>query len=669
MKLRPVTSALYAAIFATACSSGGELADKRTPTGTQSIATSSDYSALYVANTDHGTIGRIPLAAGGAVTDVRVGERPTRIARAQGRVFVTLRGERKVAVLEEQGGALVEVGTVDVGAEPFGVVASADGARVYVSVSLANKVVELDGGSLAILREFTVENQPRWLALHPSGESLFVASAMGGHLTWIDLVGDRGAREVTFAVPSTFGADGTEVPLSRRLTGDLAISPNGELLLAPGLVVDNTTVIAEQDDGKSDEIPPSPGGYDAGRFNPVVVSVNLEDNGEPIVDTAQLIGVSTFTNVPIVGYPSSVAIDPKSELAIVTIEGAATAIALQIETTVSEPGVFDNALGAKSADAIAVPGGRGGFFGFSSRSHVAIGVPSGPRSVVFTDDDVPYVYGFLDRAVGELALAPVRERLTPSDTSNGEDVFVGAAPAPPFLDGTPQTATFEFSAQRTVQVADEVLSPLEVQGRRLFFAANDAKMAGVGSGVSCATCHFDGRNDGLTWSFSRGNRQTPSLAGKISLQAPVRWEGDRETVADDAMRTSQGLMGGRGLVHADAQAIEAFVDSTPDVDAPRLASEAAVQRGKAIFEDPAVACASCHNGPRFTDKKIYAMKGLERVQTRALVGLAATAPYYHDGSAKTLRELIDGATEAGMGNTSQLSAEQRADLEAYLLSL
>ncbi len=665
MKLRPVTSALYAVLFATAaCSSSGELSDKRLPTGSQTLATSSDYSALYVTNTDQGTIGRAAFA-GGEVAQVQVGQRPTRIARGGNRVYVTLRGDRQVAVLEEQGGSLAEVGRIEVGAEPYGVVASADGARVYVTVSMEDKVLEIDGGSLAILREWSVPGQPRWVALHPSGESLFVASAFTGRLTWIDLAGDR-ISEV--AIPTQDAFNGKREQFARRMTGDIAISPNGELLLSPALVVDHTTEVPEDDVNNL----PAPGGYDAGRFNPVVVAVNLEPNGQPIVETVSLVSVVAHAanGVSVVGYPSSVSIDPESQVAVVTIEGAGAAVAMSIETSApSEPGVFDNALG--SADAFApVPGGRG--VAFSARPSVVFGVPAGPRGVLFAEAGKPSVYSFLDHQVAQLDLTveAVRQRLSPDD-SNGSG-FAVSAPAPEVRMGPggpafPQ-AQFEFRAQKAVTVADEVLSPLEAQGRRLFFAANDSKMSAGGSGVSCATCHFDGRNDGLTWSFSRGDRQTPSLAGKVSLQAPVRWEGDRITVADDALKTSQGLMGGQGMVEADAAAIEAFIDSTPDVDAPLLASDAAVLRGKAIFESAEAACATCHNGPRFTDNKPHPMRGINAT-TRSLVGISASAPYYHDGVAKTLRDVLDMNDRDEMGRTSHLSDAQKDDLVAYLKSI
>jgi hypothetical protein len=68
------------------CSCGGaELSDARHPTGSQTIVTSSDYSALYVANTPEGSITRLPV--GGQPTNVALEGEPTRLARAGNRVF------------------------------------------------------------------------------------------------------------------------------------------------------------------------------------------------------------------------------------------------------------------------------------------------------------------------------------------------------------------------------------------------------------------------------------------------------------------------------------------------------------------------------------------------------------------------------------------------------
>lgn len=105
---------------------------------------------------------------------------------------------------------------------------------------------------------------------------------------------------------------------------------------------------------------------------------------------------------------------------------------------------------------------------------------------------------------------------------------------------------------------------------------------------------------------------------------------------------------------------------------------AAAQRGKALFEGQA-RCASCHSGASFTDApKLHAaaetgmatdearrsMTGMYR--TTPLRGAWQHPPYFHDGSAATLLDVVNHYdTVLNLG----LSEPQRADLEQYLLSL
>lgn len=92
-------------------------------------------------------------------------------------------------------------------------------------------------------------------------------------------------------------------------------------------------------------------------------------------------------------------------------------------------------------------------------------------------------------------------------------------------------------------------------------------------------------------------------------------------------------------------------------------------RGKTVFERPDVACASCHSGPRLTDNTSYSMLGMDAVQTRSLVGLAGSPPYFHDGSAHSLREVLIRSRDGSMGDTSMLTDREIDDLERYLKSL
>ncbi|MCC7385126.1 MAG: c-type cytochrome [Deltaproteobacteria bacterium] len=665
---------LPASLLVGACG-GGELGDGRFPTGSQVMTTSSDYQALYVAHPDQDKLIVVGLGDGGAAREIALGARPTRVARAGARVFVTLRGERKIAVLDEQDGTLALASKIDTGAEPFGVVANEEGTRVYVTVSLEDRVDELDAQSLAVLRSFTVRDQPRWLALHPSGQTLYVGSAMGGTLSSIDL--DRGTvAGITLPTESRFDPfSGAESVMSPRLTGDLTVSARGEELLAPVIYVDNRTPVQESE---SVDVPPPSGGYGdmsggVGRFNPVVAVVPVDGSGEPApLDQVELIAPRGFTGSVVSGYFASVTVDPASEVVMVTVEGSAAGLAFPLDVPRSTPGFLDvrgSAGEPPAADARAIGGGG---VDFQFRTTVAFQTAIGPRALLFSDDQKAHVFAFLDRVIGELRYDDVRTALVPDDS--GDHNFGGDRAAPAFVPGPGGDVGFiggsVLSTINHVEIATESLPALVAQGRRLFFATNDSRVTTVGANVSCATCHFDGRNDGLTWFFTRGGRQTPSLAGKVSLTAPVRWEGDRVTVADDAFRTSQGLMGGVGMSENDSQAIEAFIDSTPDVDVPlKGARDEATLRGKAIFERTDVGCGSCHSGERMTDNRKHSMFGLAEVKTRSLIGAAASAPYFHDGSAPDLRAVILRARDGSMGNTSMLSDAEIDDLVRYVSSL
>ena len=142
------------------------------------------------------------------------------------------------------------------------------------------------------------------------------------------------------------------------------------------------------------------------------------------------------------------------------------------------------------------------------------------------------------------------------------------------------------------------------------------------------------------------------------------------TVVEEVMVTSQGRMGGSGLRNAQAEKIAQFIDWTREADVPLANSESdAVVRGREIFHRTEVGCADCHNGAAWTDNETYDLYGLEQVRTPSLVGIAATAPYLHNGTASSIRMLLDWSRNQAMGDTSSLSESELNDLEQFVLSL
>jgi mono/diheme cytochrome c family protein len=104
---------------------------------------------------------------------------------------------------------------------------------------------------------------------------------------------------------------------------------------------------------------------------------------------------------------------------------------------------------------------------------------------------------------------------------------------------------------------------------------------------------------------------------------------------------------------------------------------AAAQRGRAVFEG-AGRCASCHQGDARTQEALHApgetgMDGAyaartatKRYRATPLRGLFQHAPYFHDGSARTLAAIVDHY-ETALG--LRLTPVQKADLVEYLKSI
>lgn len=596
-------------------------ADTMFPTGSQTIVGSPDGESVYVVDEDTQALVRYD-AKGETLVEVALDAVPGRVARAGHTVWVTLPAERAIAVLTEGLGGLRRTGTLETGAEPLGLVARADGERLYVALATSGEVRELTTSG-EVLRTWHVDGLPSWLALRPDGDGLYVGAANGGGLTWIDLVSGA-AHAVPLPSPLLAGDDG-DGPFSRRITGDLSVSDDGTLLAVPILLVDNFTQV----DAPTPNDPVTNGyssGNDSGmaglsRFNPAVAFVELDAAGQPDGPGAALVLVAAadLTGMVVRSYLSSVTLAPGGEMALATMEASDSVIALS--TTPSTTA------------------------GFAVSASVVVMTASGPRGVAFLDEGTAYVDCFVGRQVLELSADDLRERLGTSFRSSGFE-----------LDG--------------VDYSPSPLAPNVLDGRRLFHSAVEPTMAASGAGVSCSTCHPAGRNDGLSWNLEDGDRQTPSLAGGIAASAPFTWASGVRTVPDEVSITSQGRMGGEGLSLTEADLVAEYVESVRGPDVPaRASTDPAIARGAAVFARPDVGCAGCHTGALLTDNASWPLFGLDEVNTPALRGLAATAPYLHDGRAASLRDLLLLSVDGAMGDTSGLSDDELDDLEAYLASL
>jgi cytochrome c peroxidase len=209
--------------------------------------------------------------------------------------------------------------------------------------------------------------------------------------------------------------------------------------------------------------------------------------------------------------------------------------------------------------------------------------------------------------------------------------------------------------------------------------------------LSCATCHLDGGADARTWAgFPDGPRNTPVLFGAAGT-LPLHWNGDLDEL-QDVEHTIRDIQGGAGLVEGAAHptlgpgnagrsaaldALAAYLATLTPPPSPYTVDAETLARGERAFRR--WGCAVCHTGPGFTDLQAHTSgigdAALERRQagplprfdTPALLGAWAAAPYFHDGSAATLRDTFFSAGFHNMGPA--MNAQEVEDLVAYLQAL
>jgi cytochrome c peroxidase len=271
-------------------------------------------------------------------------------------------------------------------------------------------------------------------------------------------------------------------------------------------------------------------------------------------------------------------------------------------------------------------------------------------------------------------------------------------------------------------------------GRRLFFAP---ELSRDGS-TSCASCHAPASAyaDGLPVAPG-GARNTPTLLGVVEWRR-FTWADPSVTTLEVAVTRplqrpeelgSWGSAAVLARLRADPALWAAFRRAFPDADDPAtwehiaaslaafvrtlrvepgpydrfLAGDAAAltppaRRGQRLFVE--VGCANCHAGPALTNESYHSL-GLDgagqgdpglaahtgrpsdwgRFRVPSLRAVAQTAPYFHDGSAATLADVLavyaDGGRPAGRANpvrsgamgTILLTEQDKRDLIAFLESL
>jgi YVTN family beta-propeller protein len=575
------------------------------------------------------------------------------------RLYVVCEGTGEIAVLDANTSATLR--HIPVGRAPKGASLSADGKRLYVADSWSDNVSEIDTGSLEVVRRMKPGFEPN--AVLAAGKLLLAANRISNDISVIDastgaelkrLVAGRGASYLAASpdgsqVYSThiypgrapFGSPPSseitvvnvarqEVSARYRLPGaagvfHVAVSADGRLGIAAAMRPKNMIPLAHVEHGWVIGNALALFGEDIGP-EPVQVSIDELDR--------------YFTP------PFGVAIAGDKSTAYVSTTGSDSVTVISVPKLLA----FVRATGLEERKTLANDLS-------ASANYVTARIPVGraPKGIALSPDGKRlYVANRMDDTVSVI------------DTSTNRVVTAIALGAPKML-----------TAQR--------------RGERLFYSARFAFQGHFG----CANCHLEATFDGLSWDLEPDGFGKDIVDNRlledVSETAPYKWNGGNPNLETECgPRTEKFFYRSQSYDGYELDDLVTYIKAMPlrpnRYRLPDGELTPAQERGKAIFERARAKngkpipegnrCATCHSGPHYTNNRMFDVgsgKPTDRsplVDTPQLTNIALTAPYLHDGSARSLEEIWTVFNPRDThGVTNDLQKDELNDLIEYLKTL
>jgi len=181
----------------------------------EAFAFSPDGKTLYVSLEDDAKLGILDLPAFFAA---RPGKPDLRVAEAG----ESARDEDEPREKDADGEGVAGLTTIEVGAEPEGILVSPDGATVFVTSEVASMVHVVDTASRTLKANVVVGNRPRRFALTPDGKDLWVTSELSGSVSVLDMGSFRVKRSIEFKPRGFRPEDVTPVGITMTRDGRTA---------------------------------------------------------------------------------------------------------------------------------------------------------------------------------------------------------------------------------------------------------------------------------------------------------------------------------------------------------------------------------------------------------------------------------------------------------------
>jgi YVTN family beta-propeller protein len=571
-------------------------------------------------------------------------------------LYVVCQDSDEVRVLDPETGKVLS--SIHVGHVPRGITLAPDGRRIYVTNAWSDTVSVIDAQNREVIQTFRTGFEPTGVVVDKAGATLYAANRLSSDISVIDL------------------AKGEEIKrlLAGRGASYLTLSPDGKWIycthIYPNLGTARSVPESEItiiDTSTRRVVDRKPLRNVAGVFHAassadgklVAVAQLMPKNLIPLahVEHGTVFGNSLTLFGADVGGAIQIPIDEVDRY---------YALPWGVAITQDKSKIFLTTAGSQSVTVIDVPrllktvrARRQSFANDLSASaeYVTARIPVGrnPRGV---------------------ALSPYGKRLYVANR----------------LDDT--LSVIDINADKVISTID-LGGPKNIdvlrRGERLFYTAGFSFQGQYG----CSNCHLDSTIDGLEWDLEPDgfgkdivdNRSLENLAGT----EPFKWNGGNPDMPTECgPRTEKFFFRSQSFNQQELTDLVTYVYSLPYRPNRYRSADGdltpAQERGKAIFERTKTKrglpipepnqCTYCHSGPKYTNQKQIDV-GTGRATDRSSVidvpqlsNVAYSAPYLHDGSAKSLEEIwtIYNPKDTH-GVTNDLTKDELNDLIEYLKTL
>jgi YVTN family beta-propeller protein len=550
-----------------------------------------------------------------------------------------------------------------VGRVPRGISLSPDGTRLFVTNSWDDTLSVIDTKTLAVTATWPVGAEPSSVVEDRAAKRLYVANRIGNDVAVLNA--ETGAEEKRL--------------LAGRGSSYLMLSPDGSRIYATHVYP-----------------------------NPPVVRTGFENRTPPeseitVIDTARAVVVDRMPLHRIAGvFHLAMSGDgrlgavaeyhPKNMIPLAHLEhGAAfedtiTVFGADVGGTVEVPlDELERYVSQPFGVAIAPDKSR-------------IYVTSGGSEMV-TVIDVQRLLRFIHAHP-----APFAQDLSASANYVAARIAVGLNPRGLALTGDGRKLFVANRLDDSISVIDtrsnRVASTIKLEGRKDISAVRHGEQTfytarySFQGQIGCANCHIDSTFDGIEWNlepdgFGRSIVDNKLLEG-VKDTEPYKWTGTNPDIPTECgPRTEKYFWRSENYDNFTLTDLATYVRSLePRPNRSRLADgelTPAQERGQAIFvrtvdkfKKPIPEfnrCSYCHSGPKGTSQKIFDVGTRKPTDNTGLLkapmltNIALTAPYLHDGSARSLEEIWTVYNpDDKHGRTNDLTKDELNDLIEYLRS-